>query len=270
MREMIDWSLKQLDKGSNRLIWAMGQKTLRVQPNRPIVSFTFDDVPASSAEQGAAVLEDFGVFGTFYIAGGLIGKNYDNQTFITEQGCRDLVIRGHEIGCHTHAHRTLRSYNRSSLSRDLYRNREFLKSLDAGLAEGTGINFAYPYNAAWPFARPLLSKNYVTCRGAGQAINRDLVDPMMLRSVEICQPEAHARGLVSWIEQLVRTPGWLIYFTHDISLTPSGYGCRPDTLKNLVKFAKEHGCEILPVRDALRAIADEEMYNVFSSSKDYH
>ncbi len=39
----------------------------------PLVSFTFDDVPASAYVNGAAILERYGMRGTFYIAAGIGG-----------------------------------------------------------------------------------------------------------------------------------------------------------------------------------------------------
>jgi hypothetical protein len=78
-----------------------------------------------------------------------------------------------------------------------------------------------------------------------------MVDPLMLKAVEIRQPEEHARGLTRWIDDVAANPGWLIFFTHDITATPTHYGCRPETLERLVSHAIERQCDILPVCEAL-------------------
>ena len=39
-----------------------------IQPDRPLVSFTFDDVPVSATTKGAAMLQSSGGRGTFYVA----------------------------------------------------------------------------------------------------------------------------------------------------------------------------------------------------------
>lgn len=51
----------------------------------------------------------------------------------------------------------------------------------------------------------------------------------MLKAVEIRQPEEEARALTGWIDEAVRAPGWLVFFTHDIAARPTPYGCRPET-----------------------------------------
>lgn len=74
---------------------------------------------------------------------------------------------------------------------------------------------------------------------------------MMLKAVEIRQPEAHALALTRWIDDLVAQPGWLVFFTHDIAPRPTPYGCTPETFEHLVRYAVEKGCTVLPVDKAL-------------------
>lgn len=242
-----------IDRVSNRLIWKMAPRTRTVATDVPIVSFTFDDVPETALTNGAPILEKYGASGTFYIAGGLEGRVEPYRTLISRGGCLELFRRGHEIGGHTFTHRRVRSYGKS-LSADLERNADYLS--DAGITRPAS-NFAFPYNAAWPLARRELARRYQTCRGAGEAINRGPVDPLMLQSVEIRQPEDHARGLTAWIDDTVKNPGWLIFFTHDVTETPTPYGCTPATFEHLVGYARERGCNILTVEAATRALGWE-------------
>jgi hypothetical protein len=99
-------------------------------------------------------------------------------------------------------------------------------------------------------ARAELRRRYRTCRAGGEDINRGVVDPMMLKGVEIRQPEDGARALTRWIDDVAERPGWLIFFTHDIAPRPTNYGCTPDTFDHLVRYAAEKGCCILPVDSA--------------------
>ncbi|MCA1369615.1 polysaccharide deacetylase family protein [Bradyrhizobium sp. BRP14] len=238
-----------VDRLANRMIWRLARQRRRLKTDVPLVSFTFDDVPDSALFEGAAILEKNGVRGTFYIAGGLAGQVEPDRTVITPEGCFELAARGHEIGCHTHAHRKLRSI--AGLAADLDRNAQYLKR--AGVAS-PARNFAFPYNAAWPLARAELRRRYRTCRAAGEAINRGSVDPMMLKAVEIRQPEEDARALTRWIDDAASDPGWLIFFTHDIASRPTPYGCTPQTFDRLVRYAVEKGCCVLPVDAALDRI----------------
>ncbi|WOS66437.1 polysaccharide deacetylase family protein [Sinorhizobium fredii] len=238
-----------IDRLANRAIWRLARARRKLETDMPLVSFTFDDVPDSALHEGAAALERYDVRGTFYIAGGLAGQVEKDRALITPEGCAELLARGHEIGCHTFAHQRVRSAG--SLAADLDRNAEYLTSV--GVAP-PARNFAFPYNAAWPLARPELRRRYRSCRAGGEAINRGSVDPLMLKAVEIRQPEQHAQTLTRWIDEVVGEPGWLIFFTHDIAPRPTPYGCAPETFDNLVRYAVEKGCRVLPVDRALDRI----------------
>lgn len=242
---MLDWGGKigsLVDRVSNRVIWKFARVRRHLETDAPLVSFTFDDVPDSALDHGAAILEKYGVRGTFYIAGGLAGRVEPDRRLIAPEGCSALLARGHEVGCHTYAHRRIRDIRR--LDDDLDRNRDYLKSVGVS---PPATNFAFPYNAAWPLARATLSRRYRTCRAGGEAINRGAVDPLMLKAVEIRQPEQHAQNLTRWIDDVVAAPGWLIFFTHDIAPRPTPYGCTPETFDHLVRHAVEKGCRVLPV-----------------------
>ncbi|MFC5420425.1 MAG: polysaccharide deacetylase [Stutzerimonas stutzeri] len=238
----------RIDRLANRLIWKFAGPRRALETDAPLVSFTFDDVPDSALHEGAAILERHGVRGTFYIAGGLAGQVEPERVLIGPEGCRELAERGHEVGCHTFSHRRVRDMPRAELAGDLDRNAAYLA--------GTGIvappvNFAFPYNAAWPPARSEFRRRFRSCRGAGEAINRGRVDPLMLQAVEIRQPEEEARALTGWIDEVARTPGWLVFFTHDIAARPTQYGCTPQTFDRLVAHAVARGCAVLPVDRAL-------------------
>lgn len=237
-----------IDRVANRLIWRFAAKPRDVMTDTPLVSFTFDDVPDSALHNGAAILERHGARGTFYIAGGLAGKVEPDRRLISPEGCADLAARGHEIGCHTYSHSKIRHMGSAGLARDLDGNAGYLKR--SGVDKGA-TNFAFPYNAAWPLARRELGRRYRTCRAAGEAINRADVDPLMLKAVEIRQPETDARALTGWIDDVIDRPGWLVFFTHDIAARPTPYGCTPETFELLVEYAVSKGCVVLPIERVL-------------------
>jgi peptidoglycan/xylan/chitin deacetylase (PgdA/CDA1 family) len=240
---------------TNRLIRATPWRTMQVPTQEPIVSFTFDDVPDSALDSGAAILEAHGARGTFYIAGGLAGRVEPDRTLIDAAGCRQLAARGHEIGCHTYSHQNSRHLSRSVLAADLARNARYLDAVDPRPGRR---NFAYPYGSGSLVKRAMLADAFRTCRAAGDAINRGLTDPTFLRGVEIRQPEDHVFGLTRWVDALVADPGWLIFFTHDISPTPTPYGCTAAAFDRLVTHAVERGCRVLTVDAALDRMALRE------------
>lgn len=246
--EQFDGKGGLVDRLANRLIWRFSGPRRTLETETPLVSFTFDDVPDSALHQGAAILESHGARGTFYIAGGLAGQVEPERVLIGPEGCRELAERGHEIGCHTFSHRRVRDIPRRELPGELDRNAAYLA--DAGVALPP-VNFAFPYNAAWPLARSEFARRFRSCRAGGEAINRGPVDPLMLKAVEIRQPEEEARALTGWIDEVVRAPGWLVFFTHDIAARPTPYGCRPETFDHLVAYALARGCCVLTVERAL-------------------
>nr|WP_245281290.1 polysaccharide deacetylase family protein [Methylobacterium sp. ZNC0032] len=232
----------------NRLIRAVPREIMQVPTREPIVSFTFDDVPASALDIGAAILEAHGVRGTFYIAGGLAGNVEPGRSLIDRAGCGELAARGHELGCHSFSHRDLRHLDGGALAADLVRNAAYLDAVDP---RASRRNFAYPYNSGSFGKRTMLGQSFRTCRAAGEGINRGATDPAFLRAVEIRQPQQHVLGLARWIDALVADPGWLIFFTHDLSPQPTPYGCTPPSFHLLVAYAVARGCQVLTVDAAL-------------------
>ena len=237
-----------VDRLANRLIWRFASTPLTVPMDRPLVSFTFDDVPDSALRHGADILERQSGRGTFYISGGLAGLVERERTLISPAGCAELVRRGHELGCHTFSHRHVRALTGRELATDLDRNAAFLAA--AGAA-GRPFDFAFPYNAAWPPARARLRRRYRSCRAGGEAINRGPTDPVMLKAVEIHVVDGDLGPALAWVDDLVARPGWLIFVTHDVADRPTRFGCRPEELEAIVGHARQRGCDILTVAAAL-------------------
>jgi hypothetical protein len=50
--------------------------------------------------------------------------------------------------------------------------------------------------------------------------------------------------------------GWLVLSTHDVSDTPTPYGCTPDLFERVVRWAADSGARILPVAAALTTLRD--------------
>ncbi len=232
----------------NRLIRAVPREVITIPAREPIVSFSFDDVPSSALDVGAAILEANGARGTFYIAGGLAGQAEPGRVLLDRAGCRELAERGHELGCHSFAHRDLRHIGTRALAEDLARNADYLDAVDP---RPSWRNFAYPYNSGSFGKRAILARTFRSCRAGGEGINRGPTDPTFLRAVEIRQPQQHVLGLTRWIDALVAAPGWLIFFTHDIAPRPTPHGCTAASFHLLVGYAVARGCRVLTVAAAL-------------------
>ena len=70
-------------------------KVLAMRSGRPMVTFTFDDVPASACERGARILEQHGARGTFYVAGARlrVGEPRRATACIDRSASRDMGER---------------------------------------------------------------------------------------------------------------------------------------------------------------------------------
>ncbi len=233
---------------TNRLIERLPGPQIDVTTATPVVSFTFDDVPDTALTAGAAILERYDARGTFYIAGGLAGRREADRTLIGPEGCAELRARGHELACHTFAHPNLRHLHGDALARDIARNRDYLAGIDPTRVPR---NFAYPYTAGSFRARALLARQFRSARGGLKGVNRGRVDRTYLRGMPVEQPEESVLALRGVVDELVRNPGWLIFYAHDISDRPTPYGCTPLSFETLARHTRQAGCEILTVDAAL-------------------
>lgn len=234
-----------VNRVANRVARSLPRQLVNIAPSRPIVSFTFDDIPESAASTGAAVLEQHGVRGTFYVAGGLAGRDFDGQPMLDDAGYARLAGAGHELAHHTFSHQPPASLG-LGYGADLQRNDIYLAGIDARVRR----NFAFPFGLTSPNGQREVDRRYRSGRGVLPGINRGLVDLGYLHSVEL-KPCFETAELQSWIDGALSPPGWVIYFTHDVQDEPSEFGCQPAVLDQLVRHALESGCEVLTVDAAL-------------------
>src|SRR5438874_5730252 len=75
-----------------------------ISPTRPLISFTFDDFPRSSLLAGGAILNRFGVAGTYYACLGLLGTEAPTGRLCVLDDLMRILAEGHELGCHTFSH----------------------------------------------------------------------------------------------------------------------------------------------------------------------
>ncbi|MFI8188598.1 bifunctional polysaccharide deacetylase/glycosyltransferase family 2 protein [Streptomyces sp. NPDC085946] len=126
-------------------------------PDRTVV-LTFDDGPDPTwTPRVRAVLDRYGVPGTFFVTG--------QQTARHPDVVRDLLRSGHEIGVHTFSHRDLTTQSAAAVDREL-------ALTQLALAGAAGVNSSLlrmPYSSvpsaldgpAWDVARRLGGKGYV-------------------------------------------------------------------------------------------------------------
>ncbi len=225
---------------------------LRPRPTRfawpgGVVSFSFDDVPASAFQQGGEILERRGVRGTYYVAAGLAGTCGDVGRMFEVEDLARAHTRGHELGCHTFGHLNCAQSDARTMEAEFDANAQSLSRLPQGEAPSS---FAYPFGAVSSLARRIAGRRFDTCRGIRPGVNSGTLDRADLRANKIYAAsfdEARARAL---IDQAVSDGGWVIFYTHDVAPAPSAYGCLPEQLEAVVAYAAARAT-VLPVRDVV-------------------
>lgn len=212
--------------------------------DKPVVSFTFDDAPASSMI-AADHLEARGVRGTWYLCAGLFGQDGHMGRFADANEAKDLAARGHEIGCHTLNHVDCHRTDDVGLIAQSHANVAAMQALG-----GAARHFAFPYGEISPRAKRTLGPRYGSLRTVAAGMVRDGADLNQLPSVGIegDDGEAFARH---WIDKAVAERAWVILFTHDVRESPSAWGCTPGAIARLADHALASGAAIRTVGQVL-------------------
>jgi peptidoglycan/xylan/chitin deacetylase (PgdA/CDA1 family) len=108
----------------------------QASPQKPLtVTFTFDD-GVTDQLAGQALLEKYGMVGTFYINSALVGQ----AGYLSRADLDTLSANGHEIGGHTVSHPDLTTLNAQEVDRQICQDRDTLSSWGF-----TVTSLAYPF-----------------------------------------------------------------------------------------------------------------------------
>ncbi|HXX03135.1 MAG TPA: polysaccharide deacetylase family protein [Xanthobacteraceae bacterium] len=231
-------------------------KTLPLKNAGPIVTFTFDDVPASACEVGVRLLERHGARGTFYVAGkgcGTAGTGGAPRASIDQ--LRSLWANGHEIGCHTYSHSAIRYISLEALDAELKDNRAVLQAIDSGIELR---NFAYPYGDFSIRTKRHLEQCFDSCRSSHAGINSGMADLGSLHAWPLEDATITTAKISELVAETVLTSGWLIFFSHEVEVTPNRYGVSPKLLDWALRAAKDAGCALTGVAETLKALKGAE------------
>lgn len=237
--------------GQRRAAHWLARHPFALPPGRPMVSFTFDDFPRSALDVGGAKLERLGLAGTYYVSLGLSGQSSVSGELFALSDLSGLLARGHELGCHTYDHCPAWTTGTPVFEASVLRNRQALHEWMPGAQFST---LSYPISYPRPGTKKRMAGYFSGCRGGGQRFNTGTIDLNYLSAFFLEQsrdPEAVKRIMLA----NHAAGGWLIFATHDISPTPSRYGCTPAFFEQVVRFAVDSGAEVLPVGQALSALS---------------
>lgn len=209
-----------------------------VAPDRPIVSFTFDDFP-KSALNGADIIEKHGGRAGFYACTTFLGQRspvmgemFDGATL------NELSVRGHEIGAHTHSHIDCARARLDKVERDIGEN--LVALAEAGYSENISA-FAYPFGETTYSAKRWVGEVFATGRGILPGVNIGDTDRSQLRAIELGATEMHRKRALAALKTCIEAKGWLFFFTHDVSKSPSKQGAPSELIAELAQRAVEGG-----------------------------
>jgi peptidoglycan/xylan/chitin deacetylase (PgdA/CDA1 family) len=225
-------------------------RTIAMRNQRAIISFTFDDFPRSAVTNGAEILHDYGLTGTFYAAGSLRGRTISDMVYYNTSDLPVLEAMGHEIGCHTLAHLPVSKLRSNLLDQEIDGNASLIAESVPGIILR---NFSYPFGSVAPFQKLCLQRRFASCRSTQWGLNFRRTDLWLLKSIPLYQKLAPDE-IAALVEQAVERRAWLIFYTHDVDKMPSPYGCTPELFEYAVRTAAASKADVLDVRKAVEAV----------------
>lgn len=216
--------------------------------NASIISFGFDDCPASVIDTALPMLEAEGWRATLYVACGLCDTVNHLGRHMSRQDIIDVHERDHEIADHTFSHLSSNDVTTGEYMADVELNQKTLKAL--GLPPSQ--HFAYPFGHVSPSLKKALRKHFSTLRGVLTPTN-NCQDANLLHATRIYSGE-RVEAALQQIEISKTSPRWLNLFTHDVRENPSDFGCTPEDFQKIVTAVRESGIRVMTVDDAYRTI----------------
>jgi len=217
-----------------------------------IITFTFDDVPASAFENAVKILSKYNVNGTFYVALSLM----KNERLFTKKDLENCLNSGNELACHTYSHFSFyEATSYQSVADDLAKNQSEFKKLNLNTSL---CNFSYPYGEQTRMVKKQVSKLYTTCRGIDPGINSGKVDLNNLKAIQLYEDKNSLKKIEKMISDFKETGGWLIFYTHDVQDNFSKHGCSPAYFEAVVKKVIQLEIEIKSINQVINTLHVEK------------
>src|SRR5882724_8520660 len=227
------------------------RKPFLISLQKPLISFTFDDFPHSALMAGGAILNRFGLAGTFYASFSLVDKETPSGQIFCLDDLTTLFEQGHELGCHTFSHCDSWNTDPRTFEDSVVENRAALKEI---LPDAEFMSFSYPIEMPRPRTKGRIAPYFLSCRGGGQIINTGRTDLNQLSAFFLEKSRDNPQAVRDLIDLNQKERGWLIFATHDISDNPTQFGCTPEFFEHIVRYAVSSGAHILPVAKAIEAL----------------
>lgn len=240
-----------LGRMRNFILTALYRRVVALGDLGPVVTFTFDDFPQSAVTNGASILESHQARATFYTAMGLMNsKNRLGRQF-SNADLHSLVERGHEVAMHGFSHISARRVPCAEFLADVKRCEHTLTEC---VHSGASHNFAYPYGEATLRTKRRLGPLTKSSRGTVPGFNGPGVDLNLLRANFLYGDISQLDRAQQLIRENQARHSWLIFYSHDVTGTPSPFGCTPALLEQTVSFALKCGARVLTVAEVVQVL----------------
>ena len=218
------------------------------------VSLTFDDGRTSQVDGGTALLDQYGVKGTFYVVPGAVKQRLE--------GWKKAMASGHEIGNHSLNHpctgnfpwsreKALENYTLEQMRAELM---EANKSIEAMLGVKPEV-FAYPCGQTFVGRGvntksyiPVIAELFLTGRGW---LDEGPNDPAFCDFAQLTGMEMDGKNfeeILPLLESARKNHQWLVLAGHEMGES-GAQTTRLSMLKKLIEYAQDpaHGIWLAPV-----------------------
>ena len=245
--------IRRISNGWRRFaIERFARREFRLTHDTAYVSFTFDDFPRTALTEGARILTDHGVRGTYFVSFGMLDTQSVSGAIASVDDLEALVNEGHELGCHTFDHLDGSEVTAGEFERSIEANRAALATSNIGAQFDV---FAYPLNGPTVKTKRVAGTHFVGCRGGGQTFNREIIDLTLLKAYFLDERNRdNLQAVAELIEENSEAKGWLIFATHDVATNPSPFGCKPAYLQTVLQLSLQSGARVRPMAQACREL----------------
>jgi peptidoglycan/xylan/chitin deacetylase (PgdA/CDA1 family) len=175
-----------------------------------------------------------------------MGQQNSTGEIFRGEDLEELIRKGHELGCHTFDHRDSWKTTPAEFEASIIENR---RAAAQHVPTVTLKSFSYPITWPRPATKRRIASFFECARGGGQTFNVGVVDLNYLKAFFIEQSRDDFDAIRQIIDDNAQAVGWLIFATHDVSDSPTRFGCAPDLFEGIVDYADKSGAHVLPVRD---------------------
>lgn len=223
----------------------------------PLITITFDDGWESIYYAGLPVLEKYDIDTTQYIVGG----EFDNHLYLSEEQVRSMQAHGHEVGSHTMTHPNLTTLAEGNLAWEIGESGWTLAN-----KFGPTKDFAAPLGATNERVMRYVKQHYRSQRNtAADPKTVDDKDINVADTFDIYNINAYTvrntttlNDIKRLIDHTIKQNGWLILTYHQIDDSDSQYAVTSDTLDAQLKLVRKSGIKIPTMAQVLNTLESHE------------